>query len=935
MTVVWTACGDTPGAADLVRLRPILRADTSSSELLLPQALAILDDEHLAVVEAGRRTLTVFDTSGAVVERRYLWNGAAGLAQGGDELGRTIVPTEGGVWVLVSGIGPMLISSGSSPLILGAGGEGAVPQAGVPVDAADLTSVTAIGADETGTLLVAAAGEIYRVGESLGLVEATFREDGNDAPLVLFQVGALATDTEGNIYVCDSGTGWIWVIGSDGRAVQLSGRGDRLSIPTSPVPAREAAIDLVFPVLQWDPSENEILLLANGSLFAIDADASGGFEAATIRSISSAPALAAGVVSRPAGLVVSSLTGAIVTIENGEQTQLFGRSSGELDLGRADAIEALGASSLAFRDSAQHRWSIYIPGVGAFPWLDSGSPRTSPIRLLVADEHANVYYQTTSELRHVEVNVGFRTLGRRVPSPVFDGQSITQFQLPDLGELRADVGTVLMLDASLKILLRFDTDTGTLEHVGGGISGGGKPSATFQPRNQGLTLSAPRALEMCGSLLLLIDLIGDQSAVLAMNATEEEARVAGSLVQPGRTAVLGGAGDETYEVGADFIDIDLDDIRRAVCIDERLYLAVHDDAAPSLVVVDSDGLVTEAVWSPDTPPDAMALIAADALLLGWDDEPELVVLNLGAAPIEVFATEIPAAAAAHVAEVSGGVRDLAVSGDGDVFVLQPDGALSAVAATTTPLGQAPSSSLSVTLTADGGLLTVSEGAIWGLDTGEDALLLGQPFPAAPGDEVVSGVSEWVNGWPISTLPFADNLSALAIAPNGDLLFVDWEVQALFRSEALEEGVVTPSSPTVIESEGDPLPNRPGPLALAVDTDQNVYLATEEAVYSFQEQSWTVLAGTGAEGIPTAANKTQAEVRGISGISPFGDRLLVRSHEGLFALHEDGRVEDVYPALGAPTLDPTLLLNMQSLAIVDGHPVVIIAGEIHQVVGWPQ
>ena len=908
----------------------------------MPQAITQVGDNHLAVLEGGRRSLTILDDEGMMLERRYLWTDTTPVGfvtRGADELGRTIIAGEAGIWVLVGGIGPVFISGDAKPVILGAGAGGESAKAGVVVNAADLTQVSAIAADESGALLIARGGDIFRVGSSLAPVESTVHPDGDesDEPLTLFHVAALAADEEGNIYACDSGTGWVWVITPAGDAAQLAGRGHRLSVPIDPIPAHEAAIDLVHPVLHWDPFRHELLLLANESLYAIDVGWPGAPnpETATIRAIPNTPALAAGVTASSTGLVVSSLSGSIIVLENDSQRVLAARSTGDLEIGRADAVEAVGLSSVAYRDSGQHRWSIYIPGLGGFPWLDSGFPSTPPARLLVGDTHANVYYSTGFDLRHVELNVGFRTLGRRVPDPVFDGQLITEYQLPMIGELRSVGATVWMLDATQNILLRFDSVTGGMDHVAGSLGGGGRANTSFQPQNLGLSLSSPHGLEMAADTLVVIDDIAAQSVVLAINPSEVELSLVGTVVKPGRTALLGGAGDMDYEVGRDFVDLELDEVGGVVSVGESLYLAVDDEVAPPLVAVDSTGVVSDAIWAPESSPDAMALLGPDVLLLGWEDAADVHALNLGDDVRVVLGTDVAARSAARIAQIAGGVRAFAVSNTGGVFVLQPDGGLLDLEAPTTSLAQTPTTSRTVAITADGGLLTVSEGAIWGVDTGGAAELLGEPMPTAPGGVVVSGAEEWISGWPISTLPFGDNLSGLAIAPNGDLFFVDWEIQALFRSEASANGTVMPSSPTFLESQGEPIPPDPYPLAISVDADQRVFLATSSNVFTLHEQSWAVLVGPDVDGVPNVEQKADLELGNISGLEVLGDLLLVRSHEGLYSVQRGGSIEGAYPNLGTPTLDPPLLLNMQSFAVVDAVPVVLIGGEIHRVASWPR
>jgi len=837
-----------------------------------------------------------------------------------------------GTWLLAEGVGPIFVpDNATQPIqIRGSGRGGAEPQQGGQVDRADLTEIAALTNGPSGQVIVATQDRIFELGETLhhvaGSGSSTPTDTDQATEFALLDIQALELGSEGDLYVADAHPGLVFAVRSNGEIEVLAGGGDRLSVPVDAIPGDEAVLGLHGATMSWDADAQELIVATADRIVLIDPDAR------TIRSLAGVPRSLGGAAPFTQGYLVSRLDGSLRTIVEGESTTLIGAPEAEDSLAWGNAIESVGVDSLLVRDPARSVWSIHIRGFGLFPLIESGSATQPPSRLLVANDAAHVYYTTPADFRHLELNVGFRTLARSTPPPVFEGQTITQYMLPMIGELSTDKqGDLLIVDACRKLLLGVDPANGSLEQIAGVINGGVLPSATYQPLLSVARLENPSRALTADGYTMLVDHRSAGVALVVLNSSDEEQQVFGTPVTAGRAAVVGGLGDEAYEPGAQLSEVRLDAVTAAALVGEELVLATTVADEPALIVVDTNGVASDLFAASPHPPTALLTVTPTVLAVGYAESGQIDLLNLSDVEQAVLGTTALVGQLTTLADIGAGVRDLATV-DTVPLALTVNGTVIGIDPAYGEVGQAGSGAYSLAESPGGGLLVLVDGGIWGFNLSSSGSFLEEALPNTL-SELVTNTEGWIDGFPVTSLPFGDNITGLALNEDGALFFTDRDLQALIRVDT-EDGMIGPLSPTTLVARGDPIPMVEGTVALQVDESGQVYMLSQERVYRFDGSSWDLVAGGGQAAPLLGASGTDLDLEGVAGMEWYQSHLYLRTAHGLLMLDSQGEVAGIWTSEAMTVPDPTLMRDAQGLAVVDGIPTFVLSGGVVELVDWP-
>lgn len=917
-SLMGAACGDRHAESPATFLMPMVEPDLTEWELLLPRAI-VHSEGDLLIVEEGRRTLTRLSMAGTVRERRPIWLDHPGFPSvSGSRVGAAAARDPAGTWVLVEGVGPVyLADDGSAPDPLGAGSLGALPGDGLEANAVDWTATVGLTVDRDARLVVAVSDRVFRIDDGV----ADLIAGGGDGPVpgpaldmdLRFDSGAgLAFGPAGELFVGDSATGLLIQIDPDGTAQTVAGGGDNLSIGSAPSSATSAVLELSDASLVWDDDHAQLAILEVRRVILLDP------AAGTIRTLEGATTLPGGLVSIGESLVISSRWGGVQRFEAESSSDLVLRPETRPDLGRADALVAVGTSSFAMRDPGTGRWSLSVPEEGVFTLVDTRNPRAPPTRVLAADDRAFVYYLTTVDLRRMEVNSGFGLVGRRRASPVFEGQTLARYPLPMEGELQWDQGTLWVLDSCRGILLRVATDTGVIEVVAGSTSGGSFPLIDRRTNLTSLNLEAPTHMVVGGQWVALVDNRGDGDRLYVLNTAAEASEWAGLEVDAGQTAL---------------IDLDTSVITALASSQGSLFVGFEDDDAQAAIVrIATDGTASNVPNVPEDGATALLALSDDLLLIGSSTGVGTAV-NLGTSDASVLGVSIAAGASSEIVALGAGIREL--SGDADrVLALDDVGWVHTIGASTAPILEIAGQAIDLAVGPDGLALALIDGALHGAGLDGPVEFLDWSVPVLPGEELMSPVAGWLDGSPVSTMSFGDNITALAIGPDGSLFILDHELQGLLRAQADDDGRVRNSSATFLESRGDPLPLGQHPLSLQIDADGRPVLARQDALYRLEADQWRLLLGGGEAAPEPGREGGEAHVSHITGVAFDGQSTFVRAREGLVTLDQDGAITQVVESLGSPPLDPGLTASARSIAWIDGGLHLLFGGGVYRLVGEP-
>ncbi|MBN1944051.1 MAG: hypothetical protein JW797_00190 [Bradymonadales bacterium] len=955
LALVFPGCGEFTADPYPVRLRPVLFRDQAAPLLLRPQGIAVdPGDGSIYVVESGRRTLTGLGSSGGVRTRRALRPSDVppGMTNAaGQDTGAVLVRSATGFWVVEQGLGPLFLpdESGQPQLLLGSGQGGLEPRDGVEVASADLSDVRGLAVDADDHLLVATRDQVFRVlPEGLELVAGrpSDRSDvagGRDCPLFSFGVTAgLALDGEQNLYLADAGAGLIWRIAPDGAVMAIAGGGERLNPPLEPIDAQQAALDLGRAQLVWDDASGELLLLARNVLYRI------GFQEGqptfdptrdriTIRTVPATMNLPRGLALGPQGPLVSSLTGVVyLATEEGARRIWQPDPAISVELGWAAAVERVGTSALLIQDSGQRRISLYLPQSGTYLLHAESSPAFNLSAPLAADLRGRVYLITNMGLRFIDVNGPTGLVGLRVGEVVTDGQSVYEVLLPYEGEVRGgENGDLWLLDPGRRFLLQIDTRTGSVTRALGATSGGGLPRDDQTSIPQLVSLTSPSSLAVADSLLLLADRLNPGGGVVyAANLSEQEHEIAGVLVPADRVAHLGGGGSQPYAAGRSFRALALDRVLRLVRWGGGLVVSLEDRFAPPLVRVDAGGLCSEIPIEPRSAPQALVLLEEDLLVAGWSDNRSIMALNLGDQPLVLWGMVIQAGQQAEIAVVESGVVDLAEGASGDLLCWTVEGEIVRFDGEVELLGRTSGTGRALGEATDGGIYLIERGGLWAVDPSGGARFAGEPLPGPGGGLVVEPAEGWVEGTRLRALSFGDNVTSMAIGGDGSLYWTDCETRSLFHAEPGLEGHVEPSAHVELVSRGEPVGAGEEAMILQAGPSGELYLADRERVYRYREGSWERFAGGGAHTCAPGVQAADLLLSDISGMT-LDDSLVLRTRQGLIELSLAGEVLERTDLLQAEPWDASLWALCQSLDRVDDRLVIVQAGSVYEVMGWPR
>lgn len=939
LTVLATAaCVDGQPHYTFQNVRNRIAAETNPEHLLRPRQVVRVSPDSWVIAEEGRHTLTWLNDRGEITDRR--WVGLQDLpssyrVSAGTEWGRSLARASDGTWLLAEGVGPIFVPDrtvrGELPIqVYGSGQGGTEPQPGGQVDRSDFSQITALTTDQTGQLFLATADRVFEVGQTLSLVAGSGTSTPPDTELAsdypLVDIQALAFGSDGDLYLADAHSGLVFVVTASGEIEEVAGGGDRLSLPVEAIPADQAVLDLKGATMTWDASTGELLVAAGDRIALIDPSQT------TIRSLAGVPRSVGGAATFTSGYLVTTLAGTLRLIAEDGTSTLIDTPDTDDSLAWGNAIERVGIDSLLVRDPAHSLWSIHVRGFGLFPLIESGSASQAPSRLLVANDAAQVYYSTPSDFRHLELNVGFRTLARSSPPPVFEGQSVTQYMLPMIGDLANDEqGQLLIVDACRRLLLRVDPTDGRLEQIAGVVNGGVLPSATYQPLASVARLDNPRLVWAAGDQIIVADVRLGAVALVALNATEEDQLVFGTSLSAGRAGVVGGLGQQTYEPGVLLSDLSLETLTAAVPLGQELVLATTVADQPTMVRVDSDGVVSDLFGSPSEAPSALLEVTNGVLAIGYPDSGEIELLNLNDTEKEAIGTTLLPGVLTSLSSVGAGVRDLAIANN-TVVALTINGAVVALDPEPAALGEAGPTASSLAASPDGGLLVLVDGGFWGLDLSGEGRFLSEPLPNSL-SEVISNKEGWTDGFPITSLPFGNNVTGLALNEDGDLFFTDRDLQALIKVEA-DEGRIGPLSQTSLIARGDPIPMTTDTVALQIDQTGQIYMLSHSRVYRFDGDGWDVAVGGGDEAPALGALGSDVDLHDIVGMEWDGQHLFLRSREGLLMFDSEDTVVRLWSSAAIRVPDPTLMRDVQGLAIVDGTPTFVFSGGVVELAEWP-
>jgi hypothetical protein len=707
-------------------------------------------------------------------------------------------------------------------------------------------------------------------------------------------------DTDGNLYINDAGSGRVWRIDPDGEAESVAGGGSRFDAPVEPIGSADIALEFQRAHLGWDSEAGELVLLTSDTIFRIDV---GG---QTIRADLASVAFGDGLAVTGGSTYVSRLHGVISTVSGVARDDVWlPDPDATVTLGRPASVSSVGASAMLLQDPATRTIRLLVPDEGTFGLREERSPGAPPATPMAADSAGNIYYLISGGLIHHDVNDSARLLARRVPDRIFEGQSIEEVLLPMVGELTAGSdGSLWLLDSCYQVILNIDTVTGAVSHLAGSTRGGSRPRGDITSPIELFTLVAASGLAVDGDLLLLVDeLPGGGTALYGINTSSGDQTRVGVELPSGQAGVLGGGGDAVYRPGAQFREIALERIVRAVPMGASLVVSIDDPSAPPLVLVDGTGAMSDLVLDSETTPSALAVIAGE----------EIVLIGSGS---RVVALDLGEAEQTTIAVFDEPVRDLVVDSGGDVFVLLDSGSIERLGGG--EVGVTGSDSRSLALTPDGGIFSLEAGGLFAVDASGGAEFLEESLPDSPGGLVVASSDGWPEGRRLSTIAWGSNIASLAIDNDGSLVWIDRVDQALFRAQAGADGRVEAGAVVSLLSRGEPIPTEAGRVMLAVEPSGRVVMSTRDQVLRYDVDSWQPLL--------TEPN--------ISGIAIFADGVVVRTGGGLRLLDVEGLLDDITSLLPTDRLDPTSLYFSQSVAVVDGVVHVVQGGGVYRVVGWP-
>ena len=951
-SMVTISCVTLDPPDDLGYLTAVVRPSVDSRLLLRPRGVTVDPrSQTIVVVEEGRRTMTWVEWTGEVVQRRPLRPNIVGAGVVGEptlEVGTSIVRASDGFWTLLDGLGPLYVpDSSSAPMtLLGAGREGLTPQQNSDIASVDLSAVRGLTLDREGRLIVANDNRIIRV--TAGQVDiiagtgvadtSNAIADAADLNLGFGRTVGLTVDTNDSVYVTDSVAGKIWQISPSGEARLVAGGGSSFVYPREPHPAQDIILELTRSHLVWDDAGDRLILLANDIVYQIvlgeTATTSGTSLAdSTIQVIASVSPQSVGLAQNGDEFLVSSLWGTVSSVSASGSVQLWEppQITG-IQLAYGAAIDNLGQTGYLIQDPTFRRLALHVEGYGTFRLFEEFALTREPAAPVAGGVDGNAYFVDAGGLRGLDLSTGVQLIAHRQPDRVVVGQLIDEILLPNHGEMEAGTDSALwLLDASYNVLLSVDTRTGSVAHIAGSLRGGGSPRGEYGVNLTQFRMSSPHAMVVDDELVALANHEDAGVGVFAVNTGLGSAWLAGIEVPPTTAVHIGGTGSEAPLAGRVFQSIALNEVLQMAILGESLLVSTDDLFAPPLMFIGEDGLVSE-VTNVTTAPTAIGVLDTETVVLGWATEPDIMVLNLAENPAVVFGVEIQPGEAGGVTTVDVGVLDLAVRADGALLALQTDGTVSQLFSETTYGQVGDASTIAVTTT--GGLFVLSNGEIWAVDTQQDNQFMGADLPYPQGEVVVSVSTETLSGSPLGTRPFGENISALEVGPNGTLYWIDHVDQALFRAPRGEQTQVSSISAVELLSRGEPIPNTARPLILAVAGEQEIYMAERQRIWRFDGESWSDFAGMGALLPREGAAGTDVLLSTITGMAMHTQGLIVRSSAGLIRFDTDGQIAEFTSILPSDEVDGSALFFNQTLGIVDGDVVVVQAGGVYRVLGWP-
>lgn len=939
---------------DLGYVTAVVRPSADSRLLLRPRGVAVDPlSQTIVVVEEGRRTMTWIQRTGAVVQRRPLRPDFVGAGVVGEptlEAGTSIVRARDGFWTLLDGLGPVFVpDSTSAPMtLLGAGQGGLAAQQNRDIATVDLSAARGLTLDRDGWLIVAIKNCIIRVTDGqVDIVAGTGVADtsnaivdASDLNLGFGNTVGLTVDTNGSIYVTDSIAGKIWQISPRGEARLVAGGGSRFIYPREPFPAQDLILELTRSHLVWDDVGDRLILLANDIVYQVllgEAATTSGDSLAdsTIQVIASVSPQSVGLTQYGSEFLVSSLWGTVSSVSDSGSDQLWDPPQvTDIQLAYGAAIDNLGQTGYLIQDPTFRRLALYVEGYGTFRLFEEFALTREPAAPVAGGVDGNAYFVDAGGLRGLDLSTGVQLIAHRQPDRVVPGQLIDEILLPSQGEMRASADSSLwLLDTSYGVLLSVDTQTGSVAHVAGSLRGGGSPRGEYGVNPTQFRMSSPHAITVSNDLLALASYEDAGVGVFAVNTGSDSVWLAGVEVPPATAMHVGGTGNEAPLAGRGFQDIALNDVLRMAILGESLLVSTDDLFAPPLMLIGDDGLVTD-ISNVTTAPTAIGVLDAETVLLGWATHPQVMALNLAESVTVVYGVEIQPGEVEVVSTFAGGVLDLDVRADGALFVLHSDGMLSQSLSEETTYGQVNDGSTTMALTPSGGLFVLTAGEIWAVDTQQDNQFMGVDLPHPEGAIVVSVSTETLSDSPLGTRPFGDNISTLEVGPDGALYWVDHVDQALFRAPRGEQPQVSSMSSVELLSRGEPIPNSARPLILTVASEQEIYMAERHRIWRFDGDSWSDFAGMGALFPREGAAGTDTLLSTITGMAMHAQGLIVRSSAGLIRFNEDGQVSGFTTISPSDGVDGPALYFNQTLGVVDGDLVVVQAGGVYRVLGWP-
>ncbi|MCA9564091.1 MAG: hypothetical protein KC561_11415, partial [Myxococcales bacterium] len=804
------ACADGVGLRPQLGLVQLIGTDRDDSSLLRPAGVVELPDGRIVLAEAARRTLTVLDPGGQVVERVPIWDQPSApwtAFEPQANLGHQLVVWRGAFVMSFPGLGPVLVTQDGEVDYLGAGLLGQRPAEDLPSAAANMTDIRGLAVDREDNLLLAMWNQVWRYdGNALSLVAGGSGEFAESvaADQVPFEFGTevgMAVDSAGRLFLTDAGSGRVWVV-ADSIASVVAGGGSAISVPDALSPATDFDLNLGTDFLTFDELGRLALLRTNGLLTVELGEPQPGTEVLFPDAlVAAAPLrinLPSGMTAGSAGLLITTLDGTLVRLavstEGYQRTDLALSELGAGSLfGRLSSVERLGASSLLFHDIGRRQVGLFVEDAGTFVLLPPQLPATPLNSPVAGDDAANVYFVSTRGLNIRRPSGVTSRLAGRDWEQYVTGQPITGTLLPVLGQLTGSGEHVWILDQVSRRAVLVDPVSGALDAVVGSKDGGGRPSAEFGTSTSLLRMTAPFALAARDQALVIADTSSDKTFVYAANVGPEPVMIGGIEVGPDRVELLAGGGEASPSAESPPVEWQLDGLTVLALDDSGVAFA---GVGGQLVWLGHEG----GVASTETPAEGapVALSSIDGLIAGVWADGTLAAWNRSDTDI-LFASETvgPAQVSVWSLDELDDARPVAMqlmgtADQGLVPVVLTDDELLRVFRTISDpdLRTLPGSTLAVY--SDATALGLDEGRLFGVQVGEDAVFAGESLGDTP-SLLVETNDGWIDGTPVASYGFSSSITFMATAPDLDLLWIDRETNGLFRADAIGREV-TDASP---------------------------------------------------------------------------------------------------------------------------------------------